>query len=84
MPLSLNEIKTRAFTFSNYWKNQSRERAEEDTFWNEFFHIFGIDRKRVAVFEQTAKRYGNKKGGFIDVFWKGLLLCEHKSKGKDC
>ena len=83
MPLSLNEIKTRAFEFSNYWKDESRERAEKDTFWNEFFHIFGIDRKRVAVFEQTAKRFGNKKGGFIDVFWKGLLLCEHKSKGKD-
>lgn len=83
MPLSLNEIKSRAFKFSNYWKDQSRERAEKDTFWNEFFEIFGIDRKRVAVFEQTAKRYGNKKGGFIDVLWKGLLLCEHKSKGQD-
>ena len=36
MPLSLNEIKTRAFEFSSFWKNQRRERAEKDTFWNEF------------------------------------------------
>jgi len=83
MPLSLNEIKSRAFEFAKYWKDQSKERAEKDTFWNEFFNIFGIDRKRVVVFEQQAKRFGNKKTGFIDVFWKGLLLCEHKSKGKD-
>ena len=81
--LSLNEIKNRATIFGNFWQTQSRERAEKDTFWNEFFDIFGIDRKRVAVFEKQAQRLGNKSGGFIDVFWKGTLICEHKSLGKN-
>jgi hypothetical protein len=83
MPISPNEIKSRAIKFANDWKDESRERAEKDTFWNEFFHIFGIERKRVADFEKYTQRLGNKKGGFIDVFWPGILICEHKSKGED-
>jgi hypothetical protein len=39
MPLSPNEVKTRAIKFAGYWKDQTRERAEKDTFWNEFFDI---------------------------------------------
>ncbi len=82
MPLSPNEIKHRATQFSKKWEDESRERAEKDSFWNEFFNIFGIDRKRVAVFEMAVKKLGDKQG-FIDLFWKGTLLVEHKSKGKN-
>lgn len=82
MILSLNEIRDRARKFSKDWKNEDRERAEKDTFWNEFFNVFGITRKRVATFEQPVKKL-NDKTGFIDLFWKGNLLVEHKSKGKD-
>ncbi len=82
MPLSWNEIKTRAIAFSKEWENETREHAEAKTFWDKFFEIFGIDRKRVAYFEAAVKKLGGKQG-FIDLFWPGHLIVEHKSKGKD-
>jgi type I restriction-modification system DNA methylase subunit len=83
MMLSPQEIKSRALQFGQDWKDETRERAEKDSFWNDFFNVFGINRRKVADFEKQAKRYTNKQGGFIDVFWKGQLLAEHKSAGKD-
>jgi len=82
MPLSWNEIKSRAIEFAKEWEGESRERAEKDSFWNEFFNVFGISRRRVASFEEAVKKLNNRQG-FIDLFWKGTLLIEHKSKGKD-
>ncbi|MDQ6988612.1 MAG: hypothetical protein Q9M19_01925, partial [Mariprofundaceae bacterium] len=82
MAFSWNEIKDRALKFSKEWEGESRERAEKDSFWNDFFHIFGISRRRLATFEEPVKKLNNKQG-FIDLFWKGTLLVEHKSKGKN-
>ncbi len=82
MALSWNEIKKRALAFSQEWSDESRENAEKQTFWNQFFDIFGISRRRVAVFEEPVQKLGDKRGS-IDLFWKGTLLVEHKSKGKD-
>ena len=82
MALSWNEIKERALKFQNEWADETKERAEKDTFWNDFFNVFGISRRRVATFEEPVKKLGNKQG-FIDLFWKGTLLVEHKSKGKN-
>lgn len=82
MPLSWNEIKDRALKFSKDWAQESSERAESKTFWDEFFNIFGISRKRVATFETKVKKLDGKDG-YIDLLWKGILLIEHKSRGKD-
>ena len=82
MALSWNEIKDRALAFSREWAGESRERAEKDSFWNDFFSVFGISRRRVATFEEPVKKLG-KAQGFIDLFWKGTLLVEHKSRGHD-
>lgn len=82
MVLSLNEIKSRAIAFSHEWKNETRERAESQTFWNDFFNIFGISRRRIATFEQPGLKSDGEKG-FIDLFWKGKLVVEHKSSGRD-
>ena len=82
MALSWNEIKDRALKFSKEWEGEKRERAEKDTFWNDFFNVFGISRRRVATFEEPVKKLGGSQG-FIDLFWKGNLLVEHKSYGKD-
>lgn len=82
MALSWNEIKDRALKFTKEWEGESRERAEKDTFWNDFFTVFGISRRRLATFEEPVKKLNNKQG-FIDLFWKGTLLVEHKSKGKN-
>lgn len=82
MALSWNEIKDRALKFSNEWAEETKERAEKDSFWNDFFNIFGISRRRVASFEEPVKKLGGSQG-FIDLFWKGTLMVEHKSRGKN-
>lgn len=82
MNLSINEIKKRAIEFSHEWKDETRERAEAQTFWNDFFNVFGITRRRVASFDKPAIRIDGGKG-FIDLFWKGTLVVEHKSGGSD-
>lgn len=81
MPLSWNEIKSRSLAFSKQWELDYAEHAEAKSFWDGFFNVFGITRKRVASFEEPVKKLGNKQG-FIDLFWKGVLLAEHKSRGK--
>lgn len=85
MPLARNEIHARAVAFARHWSDPahaSRERPEAQTFWNEFFDVFGVSRRKVASFEEPVK---NLKGDteFIDLLWKGRLLAEHKSRGKD-
>ena len=82
MSLSMNEIKKRAIDFANEWKDETSEDAEAKSFWDGFFYNFGIYRKRVASFEEPVKKLGNKQG-FIDLFWKGTLIVEHKSRGRD-
>ncbi|MGA3281320.1 MAG: DNA methyltransferase [Smithella sp.] len=82
MPLSWNEIKTRAFAFSKEWQDETSEDAEAKSFWDDFFSVFGITRRRVASFEVHVKELGDKDG-YIDLFWKGVLVVEHKSRGKN-
>ncbi len=82
MPLSWNEIKSRSIKFSKEWETETKENAEAKSFWDDFFNIFGIGRRRIASFEEPVKKLGNRQG-FIDLFWKGNLIVEHKSKGKD-
>jgi hypothetical protein len=81
MPLSWNEIRDRAVQFSKEWAEAKSEQAERQTFWNEFFEVFGLKRKTVACFEEPVKKLSGQ-WGFIDLFWKGVLLVEHKSAGK--
>ncbi|TCT21812.1 DNA methyltransferase [Thermomonas haemolytica] len=83
MPLSLNEIRERARAFAREWAGETSERAEAQSFWNEFFNVFGVNRRRVAVFEQKAARFSGSQHGRIDVFWPGVMLAEHKSEGRD-
>ena len=82
MPLSWNEIRDRALKFSREWADETSEDAEAKSFWDGFFDIFGVSRRRLASFEQPVKK-SDGKGGFIDLLWRGILLVEHKSRGKD-
>ena len=82
MPLSWNEIKDRALHFSREWSEETSERAEAKTFWDGFFQIFGVSRKRVATFETKVKKHDGQDG-YIDLLWKGIVLIEHKSRGKN-
>ncbi len=82
MALSWNEIKDRAVQFSKEWENESSEEAEAKAFLEAFFNVFGITRKKIATFEHKVKKL-NEHEGYIDLFWKGTMLVEMKSKGKD-
>jgi len=82
MALSWNEIKDRALKFSNEFKEARYEKGETQTFYNEFFNVFGLNRRRVATFEEPVKKLGDKQG-FIDLFWGGVMLVEQKSQGRD-
>jgi hypothetical protein len=86
LPLSWNEIRDRAVQFSREWEEESSEDAEAKSFWDAFFNVFGMTRRRLASFEEPVKRRrdgGKTSTGYIDLFWKGQLLVEHKSRGKD-
>ncbi len=83
MRLSWQEIRSRAKRFSERWADAHYEKGETQSFYNEFFDIFGVDRKRVAVFERKIEMIDRNKRGFIDLFWPSVLLVEQKSAGKD-
>ncbi len=82
MALSWNEIKSRAIEFSKEWKDDFNEHAEAKSFMDAFFNVFGIARRRVAAFEQKVKKEDGRQG-FIDLLWKGNILIEFKSRGKN-
>lgn len=75
--ISCNEIKSRALAFARDWADVSSEDAEAKTFWNEFFHIFGISRRRVATFEQRVKKI-NGRDGYDDTQHYFPLQDPHK------
>lgn len=82
MALSWNEIKDRALKFSKEWAGTHNEEADAKPFLVEFFNVFGVDRKRVASFEHRVKKL-SEQDGYIDLVWKGMLLVEMKSLGKN-
>lgn len=83
MTLSWNDIRANAASFSREWKDHGYEKGDAQTFYNEFFSVFGTSRRRVAAFEQPVRGLPDNKRGFIDLFWKGMLLVEQKSMGGD-
>ena len=82
MALSWNEIKDRALNFSKEWADTSNEEADAKPFLVEFFNVFGISSKRVSTFEHRVKKL-DEKDGYIDLLWKGTILIEMKSRGKN-
>lgn len=80
--ISLNEIRDRAIKFAHEWEREYSEDAEAKSFWDGFFDVFGISRRRVASFEHQVKKQDGSQG-YIDVFWKGVMLAEHKTRGKN-
>ncbi|MDR0451941.1 MAG: hypothetical protein LBH15_02745, partial [Treponema sp.] len=95
MPLSWNEIRQRAASFVTEWSDKApaaREEADAQTFQTDFLNIFGVTRRQVATFESRVKiggqsdLFGETSGGrrgYIDLFWKGHIMIEMKTPGKD-
>jgi hypothetical protein len=61
-------------------ENDANEKSQAADFWNDFFEIFGIRRSDVARLEYYVKK-SDGNPGWIDVFWPGKFLIEHKSTG---
>ena len=82
MRLSWNDIRARAAQFAADWAGEGYEKGETQPFYEEFFQLFGVKRRSVARFETHVQKLDNRHG-FIDLFWPGVLLVEHKSAGRD-
>lgn len=82
MPLSWNEIRDRSVAFVREWEGESSEDAEAKSFWDAFFQVFGVNRRRLASFEHNVRKASGAQG-YIDLFWPGMLIAEHKSLGKN-
>ena len=82
MRLSWNEVRARAADFAREWRDAAYEKGETQSFYNDFFAIFGKQRRSVARYEEHVKKLDDRSG-FIDLFWPGVLLVEQKSAGRD-
>ncbi|MEE8230508.1 MAG: DNA methyltransferase [Qipengyuania citrea] len=82
MRLGWDEIARRAKAFSEDWADAHYEKGETQSFYNDFFEVFGIKRRQVADYERRVKLLDNKQG-FIDLFWPRTLLVEQKSATLD-
>lgn len=81
--LSWNEIRHRAIAFSRDWKGTTSEKSERQTFWNEFFDIFGIRRRTVAAFEEPVRKLsGNWGFALYEQLAAPLVREDEKEKRK--
>jgi hypothetical protein len=80
--LSWNEVRDRAIRFSRNWSEARSERADKQTFYNEFFEVFGIRRASVASFEANVRNLHGHTNA-IDLLYRGKLIVEHKSRGQN-
>ena len=95
MPLSWNEIRLQASNFVEEWKGRApkvKEEADAQDFQTDFLKVFGVSRRQVATFEHRVNMsgetdiFGEKtqgRRGYIDLFWKGQIIIEMKTPGKD-
>ena len=74
--LSWSEVRDRAIRFSRNWSDATSERADKQTFYNEFFDVFGIRRASVAAFE------ANPGAGVLGVDGKMVDLPHLKAARK--
>ena len=79
---SWNEIRKAATAFSKRWKAAHDEKSQAQSFLKEFFGVFGIDAVAVATFEHRVK-FSDGSQGYVDCFWRGKILVEMKSRGRD-
>jgi len=77
MPLPWTEIRDPAIKFSREWQDAGSEQAEAQTFWNEFFEVFGVLRRRVAGKQEKALESDHC---FSPTLLVGGLACSLRKK----
>ena len=81
--LSWDEIRKKAYQFQNDWKDATSEKSDKQTFYNEFFEVFGVNRRKATARYESRVKKRDGHFGDIDLFWRGKLVVEHKSRGGD-
>ena len=82
MRLDWNDIQARAARFVEQHKDDHYKKGQTQSFYNDFFDVFGVPLRRVASFEKSVTPKPGERG-FIDLFWPGKLMVEQKSAGRD-
>ena len=55
-------MRSRAAEFARQWADAHYEKGDTQTFYNEFFEVFGVQRRKVATFEEPVRLLGEKRG----------------------
>ena len=66
MRLSWNEVRVRAASFAEEWRDAAYEKGETQSFYNDFFEVFDVRRRSVARYEEHVAKLDNGRG-FIDL-----------------
>lgn len=80
--MTRNETRRRLTAFAKEWQHATRENADAKLFWARFYECFGIRPESATIYEKAVAKLDGGRG-FIDSFIPGLLIVEHKSRGKD-
>ena len=52
MGLSWNEVRARAACFAKDWRDAAYEKGKTQSFYNDFFKVFDVQRRSVARYEE--------------------------------
>jgi len=81
MRLTMAEVKKRLQAFVHSFKDAADEQKQASIFWTRFYECFGIRPESATIYEHAVRKLNGARGR-IDSFIPGLLIVEHKSKGK--
>lgn len=81
MRLTMAEVKKRLQAFVHSFKDAADEQKQAAIFWTRFYECYGIQPESATVYEHAVHKLNGARGR-IDSFIPGLLIVEHKSKGK--
>jgi len=70
MRLSWNEIRVRAAAFAQEWRDAAYEKGETQSFYNDFFGVFGIRRRFGAKILDTPADAFERPSRTSPPFWK--------------
>jgi hypothetical protein len=79
---SWNEIRIKAATFARDWAGVGYEKGHTQLFYNGLFDVSRMSGRRVTNFKASVRLLDNRHG-YIYLLWKGMLLVEQKSIGRD-
>ena len=81
MRLTMAEVKKRLQAFVHSFKDATDEQKQASIFWTRFYECYGIRAESATIYEHAVRKLDGGRGR-TDSFITGLLIVEHKIKGK--